>query len=575
MKFQLEAGRAARQWFELPANQLVWRQLQDACPWATPYQSPEFASIWFSHYGDVWEPLLVVARDDDGTLIGLMPLARKDLQIVGVGAHQAEYQGWLSAPDDVADFLTGALSVLFKAWPDTHLRLRYVDVLNNAEKFLDWAKGQNNVILDSHERPLMTLDASEIDAILRKRSNRSKLNRLKREGELVFTQDHLETNTASNLDEIIALYDFRQGAANDSCPFVDDPRKRAFHLDWLTRAPNHFSVFRILLQGHTVAALIGILGPNRVSNAIVAYSPHHARHSPGKLLVYLAAKSLLTGNTHTLDLTPGGDPWKQRFATYNDQVHELNAWSTATAVHRRQRLNRVETAIRTLLALTGLPPHRLRSWLTILGRIRPRSVWNAISKALPRRTEFRVYRMHLDNLPQVPAAGMAGAGHAPRIDALDDLVYFSPVAAWQTRHRFLSDALERIEQGERVYSARADKTLLHYGWRIREQREAYFTEVKATYVYPEPGAVLYDFFTHPSARRQGWYQRTVSCMLQDLDRESTSDGGPRVVYISVLANNRASRHVIEKLGFEYLESLIRVGGFGWSRCYKASLVGES
>jgi RimJ/RimL family protein N-acetyltransferase len=239
-------------------------------------------------------------------------------------------------------------------------------------------------------------------------------------------------------------------------------------------------------------------------------------------------------------------------------------------VRARQRRYRMVAAIRRVLVGIRLPPRKLRGWLARLRRLRPRSVWNAVLKNLPRRTEFRVYRMHLDRLAASPAAAMTDTGPPPRIDALDDLVHYSPVTSWQSRQGFLSAALQRIERGERVYSARANGVLLHCGWRVRKQSEAFFTEVGATYRYPEPGAVLYDFFTHPDARGEGWYQRTLACMLRDLDRESATDGGPRMVYISVLAGNGASRHVIEKLGFEHLESLIRVSGFGWSRCDRVS-----
>ena len=568
MKFQLYSGAAALSWLDTTDHQRAWRDLQEACPWATPYQSPDFARVWFRHYAAVWGPLLVIATNAEGVLIGLLPLTRRDREIVGVGARQAEYQGWLCSAEDIREFLDGALNVLFQAWPDAHLCLRYIDVTDALEHLLAWAECRDNVILDTHDRPLMELDANAINAVLRKRANRSKLNRLKRAGELVLKKNDLATNITASLNEISAFYDFRQGATNDSCPFVDDDHKRAFHLDWLAQAPGQLCVFRILLNGRTVAALLGVQGPRRLSNAIIVYSPHYARHSPGKLLLYQVAQSLLGSEVDNLDLTPGSDSWKGRFATHHDQVYELNAWRDAALVRRRQRRDCVKAAIHRVLVFIKLPPLTLRNWLARLRRIRPRSVWNLVLKILPRHTEYRIYRMRLNHLAALPAAAMVDTGPPPRIDALDDLVHYSPVAAWQSRQKFLSAALERIERGERVYSARTDGVLLHYGWRVREQSEAFFTEVGTKYRYPEPGTVLYDFFTHPNARGQGWYQRTLACMLRDL--ESATDGGPRVVYISVLADNEASRHVIEKLGFDYLESLIRVSAFGWSRRYQVS-----
>ena len=48
-------------------------------------------------------------------------------------------------------------------------------------------------------------------------------------------------------------------------------------------------------------------------------------------------------------------------------------------------------------------------------------------------------------------------------------------------------------------------------------------------------------------------------MLGDIRR---FDEPPAWVYITVLADNLPSRHVIEKLGFDYLESVVRTTRFG-------------
>jgi RimJ/RimL family protein N-acetyltransferase len=67
-----------------------------------------------------------------------------------------------------------------------------------------------------------------------------------------------------------------------------------------------------------------------------------------------------------------------------------------------------------------------------------------------------------------------------------------------------------------------------------------------------PGsAALFDFFTHPQARGKGLYQAAMQQMLHDASCiPNTSQ-----VYISVMADNVASRHAIEKIGFKYKCSL--------------------
>ena len=77
--------------------------------------------------------------------------------------------------------------------------------------------------------------------------------------------------------------------------------------------------------------------------------------------------------------------------------------------------------------------------------------------------------------------------------------------------------------------------------------------------FPEHSAVLYDFYTDPDERGRGLYQRTIQRIIQDALQRIE---GLRYVYISVLADNRPSRHVIEKLGFDYQCSLFLNRRFG-------------
>ena len=58
-----------------PEFRAEWEQLWQRCPWATPFQTPGFVSAWQHIYRERFVPLLVVARDAEGHLTGLIPLA--------------------------------------------------------------------------------------------------------------------------------------------------------------------------------------------------------------------------------------------------------------------------------------------------------------------------------------------------------------------------------------------------------------------------------------------------------------------------------------------------------------------
>jgi RimJ/RimL family protein N-acetyltransferase len=132
-----------------------------------------------------------------------------------------------------------------------------------------------------------------------------------------------------------------------------------------------------------------------------------------------------------------------------------------------------------------------------------------------------------------------------------DLLKFNPVESWQNKTQFLTEARERIERGERVFTHADGETLLHYGWFAPDQKESFFSEIQQRYQYPPGSAVLYDFYTDPDARGRGFYRSNLLQMLQ----RAAAETGIKQIYISVNADNGASRHVIESVGFQHQVSL--------------------
>jgi len=281
----------------------------------------------------------------------------------------------------------------------------------------------------------------------------------------------------------------------------------------------------------------------------------------------LAGQSLANSELEKIDLTPGNDPWKERFATEHDSVYELKVWRTELLQLKVKLRNNAMSKLRSLLKIFRLQPSRLRSYISLVRRINLQIIWHAGVKLLPQRVEYRVYRVALETLPEIE---ISSTFPEIQIDAFNHLVNYRPVSKWQTRQRFLQAAMDRIERGEKFYSASADENLLHYGWLIPRQSRSFFAEVKMTYEYPEPGAVLYDFYTHPNARDRGLYQHTLRRMLQDLKQNLTEESKPHFAYISVLEKTKNSHQVIEKFGFKYIESLVRVSALGFSHRYRLS-----
>ena len=105
-----------------------WQSLFESCPHATVFQAPFFASTWYSVYQREWHPVIVRGTDADGRLVGLWLLAKhgKTHQLAHVGAHQAEYQGWLASQSYDESFVAGAWRALREEFRFATLRFKYL-----------------------------------------------------------------------------------------------------------------------------------------------------------------------------------------------------------------------------------------------------------------------------------------------------------------------------------------------------------------------------------------------------------------------------------------------------------------
>jgi CelD/BcsL family acetyltransferase involved in cellulose biosynthesis len=311
---------------------LDWQELERRCPWATPFQSVHFVLTWLRHYGIRFTPVVVTLRGSDGSLVGLLVLADSLVgnSLVVAGAHQAEYQGWLALPEFRRDFIVQALKALDEVLPDRDLRFKYLPPELRVHDLLDLPLFHSRASLVTHSRPLVKLDEGEVEESLRKKSNKSRWARLQRLGSLAFDRIADPKAFAEIFDDIIASYDARQGGMKGVRPFAQDPCKKAFHLDLMRGEPNFLHVTATTLSGRVVAAHIGIVGRQEVHLAILSHAEDHASHSPGKLHLLRLGQLLSRAGTRFLDLTPGGDEWKERFANAHDEVQVLTVFRSAT-----------------------------------------------------------------------------------------------------------------------------------------------------------------------------------------------------------------------------------------------------
>ena len=329
-----------------------WNVLHQACPWSTPYQGSPFVRTWLDVYKTKFVPIIIYEYEA-GVLVGLLLLARPSdgtRTIAHIGTHHAEYQTWLATAEVSDRFIEGALKMLKAGKLAKSLRFLFLAPGTP----IAWTGATSRTGLPTsvrlHRRGRMRLDkVTGHLSPLRKKSNKSRLSRLKKHGTVQLEFLEGSEKLEKELDKIADYCDLRQCAAYGVMPFRADPLKRVFYLaladvDGLL----HATVLKV--GNDVVAAHLGVADASSVSLGVITHAPQHGSSSPGKLIIYLLVDMLSEQGREWFDLTPGGS-YKDRFATEFDDVFVLDVF-LSPAAYLQYALRRAAVAnVRSLARL--------------------------------------------------------------------------------------------------------------------------------------------------------------------------------------------------------------------------------
>ena len=349
--------------------------------------------------------------------------------------------------------------------------------------------------------------------------------------------------------------DLRQGAVNASLPFRTDPYKKMLFTA-LFDIPEilHTTVWR--LNGKVISAHIGFRDRNKVLLGLIAHSPFLAEHSPGKFHILHLGLLLAQERISELDLTPEGD-YKDRFATHYDQVCRLTVYFSETRFRAKKIGDWARQALKSGLGMSSISPQRSADVLArcqhqihmlIRNRRPTKAIITAIGKV--RSTRERLILSFDSAYPVNPTPG----SFRFRRDDLNDLLTYQPLELGDPPlTEFLSLALERLEQGDHVYTYGRDGSLFHYLW-LREIREM-SEERKRTAdgQFPAGSYLLDDIHLGLNDSTREWLRSSISHILQN----ATSMRKHAPVYALISQHDAVCREVLEELGFRCQMSLDR------------------
>jgi CelD/BcsL family acetyltransferase involved in cellulose biosynthesis len=540
-----------------------WTALYHSCPWATPFQSVGFVSTWYDIYRSEYEPILLTERDENNDLQGLLTLAlcRDSGQLVCAGVYHSEYHVWLATPEKGNSFIAAAMDLLSQKFPQQSLTFQYLPPSTPKEWLTDRGGWGKNSQLVTYRRPIMRLgDGQEVAASWRKSSNKSRFNRLKRLGEVKFEQILTQSDYTAVFDDIVTYYDLRKGAVNGVTYFFNDPLQKPFHLA-LMNVPNLLHVTVLRVGGKLVSAQVGLIDDQpqekQIGFSLSAHSPFEARHSPGKLHMLMLAQEVIKQGFDTIDLTPGGDPWKERFANDHDDTHRLSVYFSRRSAQIAGVKLRLKQAIERRIRSAGMNKSEVQALARQVRDLR----WNDVAGYLRRwwqkfwcRWEYRVYVYpHCDVLTPDRVGPL-------KQDHLDDLFLFpSDPQHPRSRQNFLSQALERLESGQRLYTRSQQNCLEQWGWLWDSPDKCWLPEVEQEYIFPPESAWLSDY---QSIRDNADLDRAAIKQMVD---DAISNYGAQQVYTIVRSDHLKLQALLNQVGFTHTQSLYRHTTLGKTR----------
>ncbi len=517
-----------------------WRTLHDNCHYATAFQEPEFVCAWYDAYQNQWQPVILYRENSQDEFVGLLLLAYNSANktIAHAGGEQAEYQSWLALPDEGVSFLSTALDELAKQFDFATLRFRYLPVIAPLVDTLERLPGKHRVSVRKRQRPLMTLNAVEVKASFAKKSNKSRFNRLKKLGTVEFHRLSDNTELDKVFDELIAFYDLRQGGVNHSKPFQEDINKRKFHAELFATASSKIYVTVTYLNDRPIAGFWGLVSKNCVHNGMIMHSPFLAEHSLGKLHLMQLSELLLKENIDILDLTPGSDPWKERFANAHDEVAEAIIYRSSLSKIKGELIYSLLNWLRQKANRAGVTTAKLKTILKMVREVRPSMLVQWIRSNM----EIRIY--------QIDRFLSDRFQRDERIccNSLSDLLLY----AGHSESSFLSVALAQLEAGEKVYTMNIDHRLAYCCWMKTNHAD------QQPIVLPPNSITIHDLYIHDDFEQSGLYKKSIEHLLS----EAFSDEKVQQAFVFVPAENKQYCTCVEELGLSFKSSFTLANRFG-------------
>lgn len=319
-------------WTEFAALGDEWDALLAESTVGCTFLTWDWVDSWAFVHDGVAEPFVLLCRDEDGALIGIVPLVRlrntiasklvRIVRFLGDIGDDANNFDIIARAGREADVVSSMLSAL-ESSPSTWdvLDLRQVPAESPALPRLIEGVRQRGWIVTETRVPHLVLDLpSTWEAFLKRLSSntRWRLSRnatlLAAEGVLAYRECETAGDIATYLDALFALH-AQRWALRGQRPGPDEQVRRRFYDRVTPRLldRHRLELDMLELDGRPIAAQLGFHYGDTYHALHSAFDPSFARFSPSVALASKIVCRLLARGIRHYDYLHGDEPYKLRW----------------------------------------------------------------------------------------------------------------------------------------------------------------------------------------------------------------------------------------------------------------------
>lgn len=552
VEIKIIIGKNAMDLFKDKSFNIKWKELAQQTNKVTVIQEPSFVKIWYHTYEKNYQPVFVLGFDDFSKLVGLMPLAYsiKEDYLTHAGDHQAEYHGWLCKKDFDQSFLIQALLALrdsfnLKVWqwrwlpPGSSINWLFVEELKRAKIYVR-INNQDSPLLDIH-------DEEKIRKLSRNKSIKTKINRYKNNNKLRLERIYSVDRAKELFDVLADQCDFRQMAVHRVTPFASDNNKKHFYISRLIDPEsNHFTV----LWSHDIpiAFHFGACDSNTVYLGLSGYNPCEERNSPGSILWLKLIELLREEGYRYLDLTPGGDQYKERYSNSHQRLYMPTFYFSRSKKLLGDLKHIIRETIKNGLKIFGIDltvlRRRIDTQLYVLKKgltTSPKITIHKLISSICHRRIFTLYRLLISDRPLHEVQDDSTI----RINSYSDLLKYNDSSYWISKRDLLSNSLKQFSNRASLYTVLQNETLAHFGWMISGNSKNLLSETGFVIAPADKSILINGIVTNPNYLQEEFFINVIKSVIA-LNKSSNTEE----IYILHTGNKGAIHNAIKLAGFE-------------------------